>query len=515
MFRSMRSMSIFDIALAARGKTKLSEVNFRWVPPEKFNDEWRRNCHCLNCGEECNQCDLRRPVLNCQFCSAAIHKACKKDSFTMTQEDLTTILEIESKFDESIDFVCKECCREIQNSKVSFEAQIHAARNKVVIGRAQTKIAALWRARQSRYRYKSMLSGIMMVQKFVRRMIRRRDLRVFRMSFYRPIKITVNFASNLMSSINSCKCDSFVIVTVLDGNFKQIWRFDTFVVQDTFNPDYTIRGHPEANSHIFGGVTAYSFLVISVFDQDPIQAQFLGQAVIRLQDGDVWKCGGRFNLPLSSRQYSVTNLSANYSANILRGSISIDLKTYVKVDTMCGNLIGPDLDFNFSALTSRSPSVRTTTYWAVLADNLLHIYPHFSNCGPKLILDLTQIERITFYCYSVKVAPKKIRSKQSNSPSKISNASSLLQQDTVKWQSKLRHTQSLTMDEGFDNDDNEQAESHGHPSKRTDFKPHFEIIVPDSGTCYAFKTTFAADIESWRTALSLCCPSLRLVCPEA
>ena len=203
-------------------------------------------------------------------------------------------------------------------------------------------------------------------------------------SVKRPMRLKVLYAENLRPADDDGNSDPFVIASMFDGSDvyldRQQFRYDTKVKRATLYPVWN-------ESIILPAVDYSSVLAFTVVDTDDdddhtMRDDFLGQASLRMSEGNVLRSGGEFTLPMDSLEITPRDFHGHVvrfgEENIrARGSITVRVELLPSLTSACGYI---------RELESSVPGASGNRWWACLADGYMKLYKPGNLIRPKICI---------------------------------------------------------------------------------------------------------------------------------
>ena len=352
----------------------------KWVPPKKWDQSMTRGSLCMKCFKPVTWVHLTD--VGCAYCSAVAHAGC------LAQGEL--------RVNRKREFTCPECWEEIELSRRDYVEERTRRRENQVKTNAIDRIIAKWRGITARRKFKTLIFALVNLQALMRTTKKRNLFKRIRGFTKRPVILELFRARDLIiSDWDNQLSDPYVYVTCVDEKYRQIWQMTTKVYEDTLNPDF------KDEKFIIPGLHSRCKIVFTLIDKDDIRDQFLGQTVIDLMDIGVMEflSGERFEytLPLHPKEFSPISaskvpLNLDYSAKEITGHIEVSFQPIVRINTMCGYLLGPSMSAStaraLAAGEASSATKPSKKLWLMLYEGKLYVHKNFGEMSAKIVIPL-------------------------------------------------------------------------------------------------------------------------------
>ena len=352
-------------------------------PRELWDPSWGVNTVCEVTGLGVQSGNSRR----CRYCPVVVHLAAAAGDSDVGG----------SLVDHSAPFVCPDCEREVSMNVDELTCERQRQHDLRLEASAATRLQKGIRARAGFLEFNCFKGGAKQLQAVVRGVNGRQQLREAYGGMIRPFRMRVTSAAELFGADASGSSDPYVVVEVVKGTNEdsQIFRFESKVKQQTVDPVW--------NENFFvPGMDGKASIVITVVDFDTARHDFLGQAVLRLKDTDIWAHGGNFELPLENmvvrakeRNRTAMRLSNQRFGG--KGTIRFELKPAVHEFSVCGLLEQKDeMCLHIGEQAASGGKKR----WSVLADGVLRIYGQHGDIKPKSTVNLRKSPKVEVVPYN-------------------------------------------------------------------------------------------------------------------
>ena len=352
-------------------------------PREVWNPGWGVNNVCEVTGLPVQSGNSRR----CRYCPVVVHISAAAGKARI-QESLVGHEE---------PFVCPDCEREVSMSVDELTCERQRQHDLRLAASAAVRLQKGIRARAQRMAYNCFKGGARLLQAQQRGILARHRLRESYGQMVRPFRMKILHASELHAADATGSSDPYVLFEVVKGANEDmpLFRFESKVKQQTLEPVWH-------ETFLVPGMNGAHTLVITVIDHDSTRHDFLGQAVVRLKDTDIWAKGGHFDVPLENmvvrpKERNRTAMRLGNASFPGAGSISFELKPVAHQFSVCGLLEQKDeLCLHHGEQAASGGKKR----WSVLADGVLRIYGVHGDTKAKTTISLKRSPKVEVHPYA-------------------------------------------------------------------------------------------------------------------